>query len=255
MNVYVPSHPLKTRHVVAFKTHLFHSPTHILENPNNNNRLRVLVLLRYIQTIDPSTVIQLWLNTSATIPDLVVSLGRLITHQSITNPIPPAMVDSVGPSLPPYLVLPPFRMIVTVIASGKHKSRHRPPDPLGQGVHTMASLLFNQVCHTPINPLLTTSRFRLRRRRSLLTRTNITTITHPTNLRSATARERVDPTRGLTIPSSETTFIITFPPPPTNTPYLFRLRGLLDLRPFKHKPSPAARTDFIITRGLDLQPT
>lgn len=201
MNVYVPSHPLKTSHVVAFKTHLFHSRIPF-ENPNSNNHLRVLTLLRYTQTTGPSAVIQLWLNTFATTPDPVVFPERQITHTSITNPIPPAMVDSVEPSLPLYLVLPPFRMIVIVIASGKHKSRRRLPDLLGQGVHMMAFPLFNQGCHTPTNPLLTTfhPRGRRSRRRSLRTRTNTTIITRPTNPRSATAREMADLTQGLTIP-------------------------------------------------------
>lgn len=200
MNVYVPSHPQKTRHVVAFKTLLSHSPTHTFENPNNSSHLRVLALLKCSQTTGPSTVIQLWPNTSAIILDPVVFPEPLIIHQSITNPIPPAMVDSVGPSLPLYLVLPPFRMIVIAIASGKHKSRRHPLDLLGQGVHMMAFPLSSQGHHTPTNPPLTTFHLRVRRSRSLLTRTNTTTITRPTNPRSATAREMADLTQDLTIP-------------------------------------------------------
>lgn len=112
--------------------------------------------------------------------------------------------------------------------------------------------LFNQYYHTPINllPMIFFLRVHRSRHRSLPTRTNISTTMHPTNLRNAIARETAGPTRGLTIHWNETTHITMFPPLHISTPYPFRLRGLLDLRPSKHRAFLAARIeDFITIRG------
>lgn len=250
MNVCVPSHPPTTKHVAGSKTHLFHSPLPISENSSSNNHLIIPVLPTHTQTKDPSTAIQPSLNTFETILAPEAFLERPTAPQSVTNPIPPATVDSVGESLPLCLVLH-FRTIV--IASGSHKFNHRLPDLPGQGVPMMPFLPFNQGCHTPISflfPMTSHPRVRHKLNRNLLIRNNTSVTTHLTNLWSETARGITDPTRGRMTLWSEMNLITTPRLPPTNTSYNFHLPGLRDLRRFKHIASPAARNEeFTTIRG------
>ena len=248
MNVYVPSHPLTTKRVAGSKTHLFHSPLPTSENPINNNHLITPVLTTHTRTNDPSTAIQLSLNTFETILAPEVSLERPTTRQSTTNPIPPATVGSVGEYLPLRLVLP-FRTIV--IVSGSRPFNHRLPDLPGQGVPMMPFPLFNQGCRTPINFLPTISHLRVRHNRSRnpFTRNNTFVTTHPTSLWTATARGTVGRTRGRMTLWSETNLTITRLPH-TNTPYNFHLPGLRDLRQSKRRAFlPARSEEFITIRG------
>src|SRR5258708_6421545 len=87
---------------------------------------------------------------------------------------------------------------------------------------TSQSPPFSQGCPTPINLLLMIFNLRVphNRYRNLPIRINIPITTPPTNLRSATAREKVDRILGLTIPWNETNPITMPPLPPTSTPYL-----------------------------------
>lgn len=245
-NVYVLFHPPTTKPVAGSKTRLYLFPLPITETLNSNNRPRAPVPPTHIRTKDPLTVIQLSQNTSVTILAPEVFLERPTTYQSITNLIPPATADSVGELFPLLLALP-FRTIV--IANENHRSSRRLPDPPDQGVHMIPSHLFNKGCHTPITLLQTISRLPVRhsRRHNLLTRTNTSTTIYPTNLRSATARETVDHSRGRTIPWNETNPITMSPLPPT-TPCPSQFLGPRDLHPFKHRPFLAARSE--IGRGF-----
>ena len=243
------SRPPTTKRVAGSKTHLFHSPLPITEILSNSNHLRIPAPPTYTRTKDPSTAIQLSPNTFVTILAPEVFLEPPTIRQSISNPIPLAMVDSVGESLPLRLVLP-FLMIV--IGSEKCKSNHLPPDLPGQGVAMMPSHLSNQDRHTPISLLQMISRLQVHRNRrhNLPIRINISITLYPLNLRNTTATETVNHTRGRTIPYNEMSPITMSPLSPTSTRYLFHLPGLRDLHPSKHSPFLVARNEeFIITRG------
>ena len=248
------SHPQTTKHVVESKTPQSHSHLLISENLNSNNHLRTPALPTYIWTKDPSTVIQLSPNTSVTIlaPGAFLELPTM--YQSITSSTPPTTVDTVEESLSLHLL--PFRTIV--IVSENHRSSRLLPGPPGQGVVMMPSHLFNQGCHTPISLLPMTFCLRVHhcQRHSLLTRTNTSITTHPTNLRSATARGTIGHTRGRTIPWNEMSPTTMSPLPPTSTPYPFHLPGLRDLHPFKRRTFLAApNEEFITIRGWALRRT
>jgi hypothetical protein len=117
----------------------------------------------------------------------------------------------------------------------------------------MQSPLFSQDYRTPINllPAIFRRQVHRSRHRNPPIRTNITTTTHPTNLRSVTAREMVDRTRGLTILWSETTPITMYLLLHISTPYPSRPRGLRDLYLSKRRAFLVARIGdiIIIIRG------
>ena len=113
--------------------------------------------------------------------------------------------------------------------------------------------LFNQGCPTPIKLLSMIFNLRVphNRYRNLPIKINIPITIRPMNLRSATAREKVDRIPGLTIPWNETNPITISLLFLTNTPYLSQLRDLQGQHPFKLRASPAARSeDSTITREL-----
>ena len=241
MNVYVPSRLPTTKHVVGSKTHLFHSLLPITENPNSINHLITPIPPTHSRTRDPLTVIQLSLNTFETIPAPEVFPECPTIPQSITSPIPPATVGSVGESLPFRLVLP------------FHTINRRLPDLLGQGVPMMPFLLFKPGCHSPISLLLMISRLRVRHNLShnLLIRNNTSATIHPTNLRSGTVKGTIDHTRGRMTLWSEMSLTTLPRLPPTNMPYQFHPPGLRDLYRSKPRPFPGVRSGefIIIIRG------
>lgn len=241
------------KHVVESQTHLFRSPPPITGNFNSSNHPTTPARPTHIRTKEPSTAILLLRNIFVTILALEVFLERPTTYRSATNFTHPAMVDSVGESLPLRLALPPFHTIV--IASENHKSSHLPDLP-GQEVPMIPVRLSNQGCHIPTNLPPTISRLRVcrRHRHSPPTRTNTSITTYPTNPRSATARETVDHIQGgRTILWNETSPTTMSPPRLINSPHPSHLPGPRDLHPSKHRAFPVARIEtgreFIITRG------
>ena len=244
----MPFHPLTTKHVAGSKTRLLRSLFPTTENPSNHH-FKTPAPPTCIQTKDPSTAIQLLLNTFATILAPEVFPEHPTIYQSITNLILPAMVDSVGESL--LLPVLPFHTIA--IVNENHKSSRRLPGLPGREV-AMTLHLFTRRYHIPISPLPTIFPLQVRHscHSNLLTRTNTSITIHPTNPQSATVRETADHTQGRTILWNGMNPTIISPPPPISI-YRSHLPGLRVQHRSKHRPSLEARSESerecITTRG------